>query len=69
MELMLSLFMRSRRSLAWSHQSEWLDQKSEWASCFVPPESGFFMGKRIQESLGPLGKACSLKERAIQRHN
>jgi hypothetical protein len=31
--LMFSLFMLSGRSLAWSRQSQWLDQKSERASC------------------------------------
>jgi len=38
---------------------------SEIRMGFVPPEGGFFMGKRIQESLGAIGKAFSLKERAI----
>ena len=29
---------------------------SEIRTGFVPPESCFFMGKRIQESLGPWGR-------------
>jgi hypothetical protein len=38
---------------------------SEIRMGFVPPESGFLIGKRIQESLGPVGNAFSLIERAI----
>jgi hypothetical protein len=38
---------------------------SEVRTGFVAPESGFFIGKRIQESLGPVEKTFSLKERAI----
>jgi hypothetical protein len=56
--------MPNGRSLAGSCQSQWLDQKSEQG--FVPPESGFFIGKRIQESLGPVEKAISLKGRRFK---
>jgi hypothetical protein len=38
---------------------------SEIRMGFVPPESGFFVGKGIQESPGPVEEAFFLKERAI----
>jgi len=35
---------------------------------FVPPESGFFIGKRIQESLGPVGNRILFDRKGDLRH-